>query len=121
MAPSARSRASSSALPVAAQTSWPRSARIATCGRADAAARPRDEDGAVARAQAALLEGQDGHRGREAGRPDRHRIAGGQTRGQRHDPGRRHALVLGVPAMPGDAEVVAVGEDGRTHLDVGRR
>ena len=42
-APSERSRSSSSGLPVAAQTSWPRAARIATAQLADAAARPGHE------------------------------------------------------------------------------
>ena len=37
----------------------------------------------------AILERRDAHRRREAGRPDRHRVAGGQAVGHRHDPARR--------------------------------
>ena len=65
----------------------------------------------------ALLEGDDGHRRGEAGRPDRHRVARREARRERHDPAGRDPLVFGVPAVARDAELVAVGQHGRAHRE----
>ena len=88
-APRSRRRSCSPGLPVAAQTSWPRAARIATAVDPTPPDAPVTSTGPSPGPQAALLERGDAHRGGEPGRADRHRVAGGQPVGQRHDPARR--------------------------------
>ena len=111
-APSARSRSSSSALPVAAQTSWPRAGEDRDRDAPDAAARPGHEHRSVAR-----------RAGRAARAPRRDIAAVNpavpiaiasravEPRRQRHDVAGRQPRERAVPAVAGDAEVVAVGED----------
>ena len=89
------------------------------CRAAHAAGRTGHQHRPVGRVEAALLERDDGHRRREPGRPDRHRVARRQARRQRHDPAGRHALVLRVAAVARDAQLVSVGEDRRPDLDGG--
>ena len=83
----------------------------------DPARGPGHEHRPVVGREPAILERGDGHRRREAGRPDRHRVARRQARRQRHDPAGRHALVLGEAAVARDAQVVAVGEHLRPDRD----
>ena len=83
----------------------------------DPAAGAGHEDRPVAGLQAAFLECSDGHRSGEPGRADGHGVALGEAVGQGYDPAGRDALVLAVPAMPGDAQVIAVRHHRRTHRD----
>ena len=89
-------------------------------GRAtDATARPGHQDRPITWLEPALLERHDRHRGGEAGRPDSHRIPRREAPIERHDPGRRHTLVLGEATVTRHAQVVAVGEDRRPDRDRG--
>ena len=83
----------------------------------DPARGSRHEHRPVVGREPAILERGDGHGGREAGCPDRHRVTRREARRQRHDPIGRDALILGKAAVSGDAQVVAVGEHLRPDRD----
>ena len=118
-APSPRRNGAASALPVLAATVNPRPASIATAMLPTPPVAPVTSTVPAPGVEAVVEQREDRQRGGVARGADDHRLASGQTVGQRHDPSRRHPRHLRVPTVLGDAEVVAVRDHAVARGDPG--
>ena len=78
---------------------------------ADAAGRPRHDDGLAARFEAVVLEPRDGEARREARGAQQHRLVGVEAVGNRNDPVALDPDVLGVTAVVVFAQATARHQD----------